>query len=269
MCALGVVAVTFIAMALCSRNSNQSLLLSFERVDMSFFAKVGHDCSREGPDPLPATGPAILIANHPSQADPAFLIATCKRPPRFMQAREYYQVCVLRYLFALFGCVPVARGGRDVSAIRLAFQRLQEGLILGIFPEGDVTEVEQHRKREGKSGAALLALRARVPVFPAYIAGCPQGRSVLQAWLWPSSGVRVIYGDAIDLSAYYGRPLTRRMLREVTALLMQRIDELRPASRHEALLHPPTASARNKADQLWSRGMAASQPVNASRLAGT
>src|SRR5947199_3331137 len=67
-------------------------------------------------------------------------------------------------------------------------------------------------------------------VFPAYIAGGPQGRPLLQAWLWPSRGVRVIYGQPVDLSVYRHRRLTRQVIQEVTALLMQRIGALRPAA---------------------------------------
>jgi 1-acyl-sn-glycerol-3-phosphate acyltransferase len=214
----------------------------FEREAIRFFAQVWHRCSRDGPDPLPATGPAILIANHPSQADPAFLIAICKRPPQFLQAQEYYQVFGLRCLFARLGYIPVARDGHDVSAVRLALRRLREGSILGIFLEGDLTAACKRRNEEATAGAALLALRARVPVFPAYIAGGPQGRSLLQAWLWPSPGVRVIYGDPIDLSGYLGRPLTHQMLHEVTALLMQRIEKLQPASRKEAVRQPASGN---------------------------
>jgi 1-acyl-sn-glycerol-3-phosphate acyltransferase len=229
-------------MALCWRNSDDHFFFFCERVAICFFAKMWHGCWRDGPDPLPAKGPAILIANHPTQADPAFLIATCKRPPRFLQAREYYRVFLLRYLFDLLGSVPVARNGQDVSAVRLALQRLQAGLVLGIFPEGDLTEANRNRKRQAKSGAALLALRAHVPVFPAHIEGGPQGRPLLLAWLWPSSGVRVIYGEAIDLSGYSGRPITRQLLREVTDLFMQSIAELRPTSHKEAPLRRPTAA---------------------------
>jgi hypothetical protein len=75
---------------------------------------------------------------------------------------------------------------------------------------------------------ALLALRSRVPIFPAYIAGGPQVSDVLPAWLWPSRGVRVIFGPAVDLSAYYGLPIDRKLLEEVTALLMRCIAALRP-----------------------------------------
>ena len=62
------------------------------------------------------------------------------------------------------------------------------------------------------------------------IAAGPQGRPLLQAWLRPSRGVKVIYGPPVDLSAYRDRRVTRQVIQEVTALLMERIKELRPAA---------------------------------------
>jgi 1-acyl-sn-glycerol-3-phosphate acyltransferase len=206
---------------------------------------------------LPATGPAILIENHPSQADPAFLIATCKRPPCFLHAREYYDVPLLRRLFERVGSIPVTRGSHDISAIRLALRHLQEGSILGIFPKGDLTAARQDRNEKAKTGAALLALRSRAPVFPAYIAGGPQGRPLLQAWLWPSPGVRLTYGAPIDLPAYYGWPLTRQVLREVTALFMQRIDQLRPTSGKQPVVQGSIAADHDRGVVLRSKLMAA------------
>jgi 1-acyl-sn-glycerol-3-phosphate acyltransferase len=86
--------------------------------------------------------------------------------------------------------------------------------------------------RAAKHGAALLALRTRAPVYAACIAGGPRTDDLLKAWLWPPPGrVRVIFGPAIDLSAYYDRPRTRRLLEEVTALFIERIQALQPRSR--------------------------------------
>jgi 1-acyl-sn-glycerol-3-phosphate acyltransferase len=199
-----------------------------EREAIRLFARLWHRCSSNGPDPLPLVGPAILVANHPTQADPAFLIATCKRPPCFLQAREYYHVPLLQHLFDWVGCIPVDRDGRDLTGVRRALQRLREGAIVGIFLEGDLASVCRARNAKAKGGAALLALRGNVPVFPAYIARGPRGRSLLQAWLWPSRGVKVIFGQPVDLSCYRQRRLTRQVIAEATTLLMERIEDLRP-----------------------------------------
>jgi 1-acyl-sn-glycerol-3-phosphate acyltransferase len=201
---------------------------TLEILVMGWFARAWHRCVRCGPCTLPADGPAILVANHPSHADPAFLMACCPRPLCFLQARECYDLFLLRRLFRRVGCIPVSRGRPDFSAVRLALERLRHGAVVCLFPEGEVGEAGVDRVGEGKSGAALLALRSRAPVIPAHISGGPRTRSMVGAWLWPSPGVRVTFGPPIDLSTYYGCRIDHKRLREVTVLIARRIAGLRP-----------------------------------------
>src|SRR6202022_2482438 len=137
------------------------------------------------PARLPATGPAILVANHTCSADPAFLTAGCRRVLSFMIAREDYNIRLLRPLLDYIGCVPVARNGRDAAGVRNALRRLDRGCVLCIFPEGGLSNAGRKRVRSGKAGVALLALRSRAPVFPALISGGPQTSSIPRAWLLP------------------------------------------------------------------------------------
>src|SRR5438067_10191556 len=80
----------------------------FAQALMRLFTGVWHGCTSTGR--LPPTGPVVLIANHPSLADPGFLIAACRRRLHFMHARECYEALVLRHLYARAGCIPVTRG---------------------------------------------------------------------------------------------------------------------------------------------------------------
>src|SRR5439155_23653375 len=98
-------------------------------------ARVLHRYASGEPAPLPVTGPAIVIANHPSHADPLFLAASCPRPLHFLQAREQYDIWPLRYIFHRAGCIPVARNGRDVAAVWMALEQLRQGAVVCIFPE--------------------------------------------------------------------------------------------------------------------------------------
>lgn len=210
-------------------------LLSFLVPRLVFlYARLWHGCRRVGPNPLPARGAALVISNHPCHADAAFLMAGCRRWIHFLQAREYYDVFLLRPFFHLFGCIPVTRGGSDSSGIRVALERLRRGAVVGIFPEGDLTPPGADRLRRGHSGMALLALRSGAPVIPAFIAGTPPSRGTVADWIWPARAVRVFFGLAVDLTAYQGQPITRARLRALTDLLMQHIADLRPRHRHAA-----------------------------------
>jgi 1-acyl-sn-glycerol-3-phosphate acyltransferase len=228
MWAVAVCALTAVIVLVQWRRSGQSLVHFVGLGLVRMYARVWHGLTWNGPAPLPAKGPAILIANHTCSADPAFLQAGCRRPLSFLIAREYYRdLPWARRLFDYLGAVPVGRNGRDVAAVRQGLLRLSEGRVLCIFPEGGLHAAGRGRMRRGKGGAALLALRSRAPVYPAFISRGPGHRNVPRAWLLPSR-TSIIYGPAVDLSAYYDRPIDRRLVEEVTALLMQRIAELGP-----------------------------------------
>jgi 1-acyl-sn-glycerol-3-phosphate acyltransferase len=180
------------------------------------------------PSPLPASGPALVVANHTCSADPAFLLANAPRLFGFLTSREHYQAhWLIRWLLDYLGCVPVQRQGREVAGVRQALRRLQAGHILGIFPEGDLSGVVRGRWRPFRQGAAYLAWRSRAPVYPAYIEGGPRTHRLVRAWLWPQGpAARVRYGPPIDLSAYYHRPWSRQLLEEISQLFLTRIQAL-------------------------------------------
>lgn len=190
------------------------------------YARLWHSCRYNGPAPLPARGPAILVSNHTCSADPAFLTGGCARPLCFLVAGEFYRGPLLCRLFNWLGCVPVQRNGRDARSVRLSLKRLTEERVLCIFPEGGLSNAGRGRPRRAKAGVALLALRSRVPVFPARIEGGPQTSKILPAWLGHSR-VRVTFGQALDLSEFYDRPIDRKLLEEVTRAIMSRIASLK------------------------------------------
>lgn len=215
---------------------------------MRLFVRLGHGARWDRPAPVPPQGGAIVVANHSSLADPAFLLASCPRFIQFLQARECYEVPLLRPLFRRAGCIPVARDGNDVRAARVALRRLREGAVLGIFPDGEVAYDDAAADNEARLGVAFLALRGRVPVVPAYISGGRSTRSLLHAWFWPTRAVRVTYGEPLDLSASFGRRLDRALLEEVTEVVMARVSALRAAE--PAAVVPLADYFRSELDQL-------------------
>jgi 1-acyl-sn-glycerol-3-phosphate acyltransferase len=228
------------------RGSRQPILDRLMLGVVRVYTQLWHRWSSNGPAPLPAEGPAILIANHTCSADPTFLTAGSPRLPSFAVSREHFDLHPLaRRLLNYLGCVPVTRNGRDAVAARLLLRRLAGVRVVCLFPEGNLSGVARNCIRPGKHGAAFLALVTQAPVFPAYIAGGPRTERLLESWLWPSPrAVRVVYGPAVDLSPYYGRPRTRRLLAEVTALFWQRILDLQPEAERKRLARQQSFPSR-------------------------
>jgi len=121
-------------------------------------------------DYVPKSGPLILVSNHSAVYDPVCLQVACKhRPIRFMEAREYYDVRVLRTIYRMLRVIPVNRTGNDVVSIRTALRELANNECIGIFPEGRISDDGQiHQARKG---VALLALMSNAVVVPAYFQG--------------------------------------------------------------------------------------------------
>jgi 1-acyl-sn-glycerol-3-phosphate acyltransferase len=160
-----------------------------------------HRLKTNGWAPLPETGPAILIANHTCGIDHLVLQAGCRRVLGFMIAREYYEWSKIHFFCKLVGCIPVDRDGRDLRATRAALRAIEEGRVLPIFPEGRVTPTSGRELGDIRPGAAFIAVRAGVPVIPAYIRGTPETDQIGESLTTPSRA-EVTFGSPIDLSEF-------------------------------------------------------------------
>jgi 1-acyl-sn-glycerol-3-phosphate acyltransferase len=163
------------------------------------YCTLWHGLRVEGYAPLPESGPAILIANHTCGIDHMLLQSASRRLLGFMIAREYYDSRWLHWICSYIGCIPVNRDGRDLSAIRAGLRALGEGRVLPIFPEGTIVPASGRRLGPMRPGTAYLAVRAGVPVVPAYILGTPPTDEIIESLATPSRA-RVVFGEPIDLS---------------------------------------------------------------------
>ncbi|WP_371370841.1 lysophospholipid acyltransferase family protein [Sporomusa aerivorans] len=121
-----------------------------------------------GVENIPAGG-VIIAANHISLWDPPLVGAAIPRRIHYMAKEELFAHPLFSWIITKLGAFPVKRGSADRTAIRTALTLLENGSVLGIFPEGT-------RSKDGKLGApepglALLARKAGVPVVPAAIIG--------------------------------------------------------------------------------------------------
>ena len=150
----------------------------------------------------PRVGPAVIVCNHFSSLDPLVIQSVFFRPIVWMVAREYTVGPGLQWLFDTLRAIPVSRDGKDSSALRAALRALSDGDVLGIFPEGRFTKTAEVLPFE--TGAAMIAMRANVPVIPIGQSGSARGRSMAGGVLLPQR-VRTHVGEPIDLVARFGK----------------------------------------------------------------
>ncbi len=123
----------------------------------------------KGKENLPQTtegGRYIICCNHISIVDPVFLLVGQKHPVYFMAKSELFQNRFVAWILGtVMGAFPVERGKGDMSAVNHAMDLVNNGKILGIFPQG--TCVRSRELGKPKSGAALIAARTGATVIPA------------------------------------------------------------------------------------------------------
>jgi len=115
---------------------------------------------------VPATGPVLLVANHPnSLLDPVLVSAAARRRVRFLAKAPLFSDRKVGWIVRASGAIPVYRRVDSPEAMdgnadtfRAAHAALAEGAAIGIFPEG-----LSHSKpgiTPLKTGAARIALGA-------------------------------------------------------------------------------------------------------------
>lgn len=194
------------------------MLHAFDRL----FSRAYHRLKVLDACPLPLSGPAILVCNHTGPLDPLFLQAvSSRRLINWMMASEYMKIPVLSWVFRTIGIIPVDRSGRDSGPLRAALRALGQGRILGIFPEGRIEETRELLPFQ--TGVALMAIKAKVPVYPAYLDGTQRGQGMLAACLSPNDGI-LAFGPVVDLGRF---GTGKAELDEATEIIRQAVDALR------------------------------------------
>jgi 1-acyl-sn-glycerol-3-phosphate acyltransferase len=122
-----------------------------------------------GVENLPAQGALVLVANHLTNFDVFPVQLALPRPVYFMAKAELHENRIFDALLRQLGSFPVQRGAKDAWAMSHARKVLEQGQVLGIFPEG--TRSRDHSLRTAKTGAARLALSVNCPLMPLALTG--------------------------------------------------------------------------------------------------
>lgn len=124
-------------------------------------------CRIDAPDlyKFPMHGPLIAIANHTGQIEVPMLFAHLQ--PRKLSGWakvEAWNNWFLRWVFNIWGAIPVHRGEADMKALKLALKALEEGKIFGLAPEGTRNKTGQLIR--AMPGTVIIALHSGAPIIP-------------------------------------------------------------------------------------------------------
>jgi 1-acyl-sn-glycerol-3-phosphate acyltransferase len=128
---------------------------------------------KEGIENIPEEGAAVIVCNHVSFVDALVIMAACPRPIRFVMDHQIFKIPVLNFVFREGRAIPIASAKEDPALLEQAYdevaQALEAGDLVGIFPEGRITDTGE--LYQFKKGITRIVERTPVPVVPMALAG--------------------------------------------------------------------------------------------------
>ena len=179
-----------------------------------------------GIENIPNKKSFIIAANHSSYMDHFLMgyviIPNLNKKLHFLAKKEHFKG--LQKLWHNYGgAIPVDRQSGGKGALKCAIKSLKEGKIIGIYPEG--TRSLNGKLQKAKTGVARLALLSKAPVIPVGLIGTfeilPKGKYI------PKQKKAVInIGKPMHFDKYYKKPITKKLLRNITTKIMKEIAKL-------------------------------------------
>src|SRR6476619_1818907 len=198
-------------------------LRSIVRILMKIIA----DIEIHGIEKLPE-GNVIIAANHLGRLDTAALLCILDREDIIMPVAEKYKN------HPFYGAIGRAanaiwlnRFDADYSAFRQILDRMKQGGLLVIAPEGTRSKTEA--LQEGKMGVAFLASKSGYPILPVALTGTEDRRVVENLKHFRRLKITVTAGDWMEVRIPAGKGREQAM-RAATDEIMCRIGALLPES---------------------------------------
>jgi 1-acyl-sn-glycerol-3-phosphate acyltransferase len=136
----------------------------------------------------------IMLVNHQSYLDPLFVAVRLTRAVSYLARDSLFRVPVLGWICRSTYVIPISRTAFRGGSIRTAMDRLEQGFLVSIYPEGTRSGGVPKTFRPG---FLSLVRRANVPVYPVAIVGAdkvmPKG-----AWFIRPAKVTIIYGEPLS-----------------------------------------------------------------------
>jgi 1-acyl-sn-glycerol-3-phosphate acyltransferase len=171
-------------------------------------------------------GNVIVAANHLGRLDTAVLLYIMDRQDIIMPVAEKYKN------HPLYGAIGRAanaiwlnRFEADYSALRQILERMKQGGMLVIAPEGTRSKTEA--LQEGKMGVAFLAAKSGFPVLPVAITGTEDRGIVNNLKHLRRSKITVTAGEIMEVHLPAGKGREQAM-RLATDEIMCRIAVILP-----------------------------------------
>lgn len=184
------------------------------------FAKLFYRIQVIGKENEPKEGNCIVIANHSSLFDPLAVAVALKRDVYFMAKSDLEKHGIFRWLFKVCHVITVRRGESDMAALRKSFEILNDGNIMGVFPQGTRIECEAPDVETAQAGIGLMGMRTKAPMLPVSIC---YGKKNKKPTLFRK--VKVVIGKPIHFEEYSVINGEKAGSHEISKLAFQKVCE--------------------------------------------
>lgn len=123
-----------------------------------------------GRENVPSEGGALLTPNHVTFVDGLFVIAAIDRPVRFVVYADYFRRPILGWFLRSMRAIPISGDGGPkmiLQAFREAGKALDEGELVCIFPEGQITRTGMIQPFQ--RGLERIVKGRSAPIIPVHI----------------------------------------------------------------------------------------------------
>ncbi len=167
---------------------------------MFFVRAVGVRVRVKGIEHIPQ-GVCLFAANHTSSADAPAIVGAIPRRVAVLLKASLFRWPIVGQAFRSAHFIPVHRGARDsaVASVEKATEAMKAGQSFLIYPEG--TRSPDGRLQEFKKGAAMMAIKAGVPIVPMVCSGAHRIMEKRSLVIHPGEIV-VEFLEPIDASQY-------------------------------------------------------------------
>ena len=123
-----------------------------------------------GRENIPKKGPFVLAGNHTKWLDAVMLVSVTPRNQVHFLAKEELWHGKGWIVVKAMGCIPVNRKIRDKDALNKAYEYLNNGSCIGIFPEGTINRTDDIIM-PFKFGAVKMCKQTDATLVPFVITG--------------------------------------------------------------------------------------------------
>ena len=196
-------------------------------------------------------GGFLLASNHISHFDPPIISSVVRRKIDWMAMAEFFPIPGLGHFLRAVDALPAARERADRKTIRSAIERLKDGRIVGVFPEGGIRDGARSLLGGAplRPGASTLAHMAGVPIVPCVILGSDRLYAKRNWLTLRRTPVWIAFGQAISHFPELEKSVARARIEQELADGFQRLyAELRRKFQltRDDLPHPPRERMRSQ-----------------------